>query len=95
MHAQTHSLVNSIDYRYACLEFSTFVYSPIFFHYVIMCMYQAGDFASEISRGQVGFPRRDARGNLANHHLASTDVTREKANVYSLKVSHTPCLHVF
>ena len=48
---------------------------------------QAGDFATEITRGQVGFPRRDPNtGMISNHHLASTDVTRERANVHSLKV---------
>ena len=51
---------------------------------------QAGDFATEITRGQVGFPRRDPyTGMIQNHHLPSTDVTRERANVYSLKVPAT------
>ena len=53
-----------------------------------------GELAQLIKEGQVGRPRRDPKtGLLTNQHLASTNVTREKADVRSYRTEQSSEYH--
>ena len=46
--------------------------------------------ATEMSKGQVGKPRRDPyTGMLVHQHLGTTDVTRGRVNEYPKKVEYS------
>ena len=50
---------------------------------LIIYIWQGGELAAVIREGRVGQPRRDpTTGFLTNHHLGTTDVTRQVGHIY-------------